>query len=113
MNGTKRKLIILSSVLMLFMLIVPDNFTPINNSSMVNINHETNIESADITENDLYSGSGQNINSTKFAQSSNNSQTIPTIDSTSYSNSYIDLPPEWTAYSLFTNISSIYDNNTG
>lgn len=61
---------------------------------------------------DKFSGSANNLTVLERAQNTNASQSTQGLDSVQTSNNYIDLPPEWTGYKLYSEISGLSDNKT-
>ncbi|MHA1341191.1 MAG: hypothetical protein ACTSRZ_14410 [Promethearchaeota archaeon] len=76
-----------------------------------NLSHNE-LSSSQINENDQLNSIGNNLTSIEFAQSTNSSINLGPFDSNQYALSYIDQPPGWTAYKLFSDISHLSDNIT-
>src|SRR5271157_5145683 len=65
-----------------------------------------------ITNTDNSTGVGQPLSAVEYANSTNASQSIGPFSNTSYGMGSIAVPPSWTAYNLFANVSGLTDNQS-
>ncbi|MHA1339711.1 MAG: hypothetical protein ACTSRZ_06155 [Promethearchaeota archaeon] len=70
---------------------------------------QLDLESAEIGDSNNYLGKGMPIYGNEYANSTNSSQYISDFNSTQQGNGYINIPPQWTAYKLFSTVTQLSD----
>lgn len=74
--------------------------------------YDQQIDTSDITDENSITGRGSPLAADENAWAENNSQQIGPMDAGSPDRGYINVPPQWTSYDLFVNITDLYDNSS-